>query len=248
MSNPLEMHNDFSTVAVKLRASPEYVEWFSHAFAGSEDTIITNRSILTALAEYERSLIGMNSRFDKTVSGREDVMSPDEKAGFNLYMGKGNCASCHFIPLFNGVMPPEYVETEWEILGVPAARVAARRQLDADIGRAAVINADIFRHAFKSPTLRNVELTGPYMHNGVFRTLEEVIEFYNAGGGLGLGYDVPFQTLAADSLHLTPTEKFQLIAFLKTLTDTVSLTSVPVSLPTFPEDPLLNGRPVGGDY
>ena len=248
MSNPLEMHNDFSQVAVKLRTSPDYVSWFRSAFTGTEDTIITSRSILTAIAEYERSLIGMNSRFDKSITGREMVMNEDEKNGFNLYMGKGNCASCHFIPLFNGLMPPDYVETEWEILGVPSLKISSPRELDDDRGRADVVNVPIFEHAFKSPTLRNIEITAPYMHNGVFRTLEEVIEFYNNGGGVSLGYDVPFQTLGSDSLNLTPNEKFQLIAFLKCLTDTVNLTSKPASLPRFPNNITLNERPIGGDY
>lgn len=248
MSNPLEMHNDFSQVAVKLKNSPKYLALFKNAFLNSKDTLISSNSVLTSIAEYERSLIGMNSKFDKAISGRGDQLTEDEKNGFNLFMGKGNCASCHFIPLFNGVMPPEYVETEWEILGVPSSDVKTKRELDADIGRAGVINVDIFKHAFKSPTLRNIELTGPYMHNGVFKTLEEVIEFYNIGGGIGLGYEVPFQTLASDSLHLSQIEKFQLISFLKSLTDTVGLTFKPTSLPEFPDNPKLNLRPIGGDY
>lgn len=248
MSNPLEMHNDFSQVAIKLKESPEYVKLFRNAFLLSKDTLISSHSVLTAIAEYERSLIGMNSKFDKAISGRGNKLNEDEKNGFNLFMGKGNCASCHFIPLFNGVMPPEYVETEWEILGVPSHEIKSKRELDADIGRAGVINVDIFRHAFKSPSLRNIELTGPYMHNGVFKTLEEIIEFYNNGGGTGLGYEVPFQTLAPDSLHLSLIEKFQLISFLKTLTDTVGLTLKPTSLPEFPDNPKLNLRPIGGDY
>jgi cytochrome c peroxidase len=248
MSNALEMHNDFSQVALKLRKSPEYVSRFRSAFTGTEDTIINNRSILTALAEYERSLIGLNSRFDKAISGREDLLSADEKTGFNLFMGKGNCGSCHFIPLFNGLMPPNYVETEWEILGVPSLKRTGKPEIDEDPGRGGIIDVPIFRHAFKVPTLRNVELTAPYMHNGVFRTLEEVVEFYDTGGGTSLGYDVPFQTLSSDSLHLSPTEKFQLVSFLKSLTDTAYLTSRPARLPAFPEDDKLSNRPVGGDY
>jgi cytochrome c peroxidase len=224
------------------------VSWFKKAFSGSDDTVISSRSILTAIAEYERSLIGMDSRFDKTITGKATLINADEKEGFNLFMGKGNCASCHFVPLFNGIMLPEYVETEWEILGVPASGTGARRILDPDMGRADVINVDIFKHAFKTPTLRNVELTGPYMHNGVFKTLEEVIEFYNIGGGSNLGYSVPYQTLSTDSLHLTSTEKYQIISFLKTLTDTVNLTSKPSSLPAFPDNPDLNRRVVGGVY
>ena len=175
-------------------------------------------------------------------------MNADEKEGFNIFMGKANCASCHFIPLFNGILPPEYVDTEWEIIGVPSSEVNAKRELDSDVGRAGVVNVEIFRHAFKIPTLRNIELTGPYMHNGTFRTLEEVIEFYDIGGGIGLGYDVPFQTLSSDSLHLTAIEKFQLISFLKTLTDTANLTMKPSKLPIFPDDAKLNLRPVGGEY
>ena len=175
-------------------------------------------------------------------------MNIDEMEGLNLFVGKGKCASCHFIPLFNGVLPSEYVDTEWEIIGVPSAKNISQPMLDDDIGRAGVINVDIFKHAFKIPTLRNIELTGPYMHNGVFKTLEEVIAFYDIGGGSGLGYDVPLQTLSADSLHLTEREKFQLISFLKTLTDTVGLSIKPVKLPEFLDNPGLNDRPIGGEY
>jgi cytochrome c peroxidase len=82
-------------------------------------------------------------------------------------------------------------------------------------------------HAFKTPTLRNVELTAPYMHNGVFHTLDEVVDFYDGGGGHGLGIRLPHQTLPADSLHLTRDEKRAVIAFLRTLTDTVGLTGRP---------------------
>ena len=248
MSNPLEMHNDFSVVAVKLKTSPEYVQWFRSAFTGSKDTIITSKSILTAIAEYERTIVGMNSRFDKTISGHDNLLDEDEKSGFNIFMGKGNCASCHFLPLFNGTMPPEYVETEWEIIGTPSTIKSAMLTIDPDPGRAKVMNDKIFNHAFKVPTLRNISITGPYMHNGVFKSLEEVIEFYDAGGGQGHGYEVPFQTLSSDSLHLSQTEKFQLVAFLKTLTDTTNLTSRPNQLPSFPHQPALNNRPVGGNY
>ena len=86
---------------------------------------------------------------------------------------------------------------------------------------------------FKTPTLRNVELTAPYMHNGAFNTLEEVVEFYNEGGGAGLGLNVPNQTLSSDKLNLTPEEKKSLIAFMKTLTDTIGSTSAPWNLRFF---------------
>ncbi|MFN8165255.1 MAG: hypothetical protein U0X76_03550 [Bacteroidia bacterium] len=118
------------------------------AYSGSEDTQITNRSILQAIAEYERTLIGMNSRFDRTMSGREFVMNQDEINGFNLFAGKANCASCHFLPLFNSLLPPEYVETEWEVVA-PSAKMVQPRELDPDLGRYNIIPVDIFKHAFK---------------------------------------------------------------------------------------------------
>lgn len=248
LSNPLEMHHDFNLVAEKIKTSPDYHALFRDAFTGTRDTVIDRKSILTAISEYERTLVGMNSRFDKAISGHSSEVNDDEKAGFNLFVGKGNCASCHFIPLFNGTMPPEYLETEWETLGVPKIDENGTKILDPDSGRGGIVIAEMLRHAFKTPTVRNAELTAPYMHNGVFKTLEEVIDFYNVGGGQGMGIDVPYQTLAPDSLHLSEKEKSQLVSFLKSLTDTIDLTSRPAFLPSFPDNAKLNSRPVGGVY
>ncbi len=248
MSNPLEMHNDFHTVAGKLVHSKEYRDRFKSAFAGTEDTAVTGRSVLIAIAEYERTLIGMNTKFDKAISNRENEMNADEIAGFNIFMGKGACGSCHFLPLFNSLVPPVYVETEWEVIGVPSAKLSNPRELDDDVGRYAIIPVDIFKHSFKTPGLRNIALTAPYMHNGVFNTLDEVIDFYDRGGGKGLGINVENQTLSDEPLNLTPTEKFQLKAFLETLNDTISLNEIPNRLPEFEDNELLNRRKVGGDY
>ncbi len=248
LSNPDEMHHDFNIVAGKIKASPDYHKLFNEAFEGTRDTAINRLSILTAISEYERTLIGMNSRFDKAINGERTELSDEEKSGFNLFVGKGNCASCHFIPLFNGTFPPEYLETEWETLGVPVIGHDGVKSLDPDSGRGGIVIADILRHAFKTPTVRNAEVTGPYMHNGVFKTLEEVIDFYNVGGGRGMGLDVPYQTLSPDSLHLSDKEKSQLVSFIKSLTDTVNLTGRPARLPVFPGDAQLNKRPVGGVY
>jgi len=100
----------------------------------------------------------------------------------------------------------------------------------------------------KTPGLRNVAYTAPYMHNGVFSMLSEVMDFYNAGGGKGWGLDVPNQSLDADSLHLTKQEMQNIISFLNALSDTAGLTSRPVSLPRFPNDPGLDERRIGGEY
>ena len=248
LSNPQEMHHDFSIVAEKIKSSPEYDALFDDAFKDTRDTIIDSRSVLAAISEYERTLVGLNSRFDQAMNGDYSKLDKDEKAGFNLFVGKGNCASCHFLPLFNGTMPPEYLETEWETLGVPAIDKHGNKTLDPDSGRGGIVMAEILRHAFKTPTVRNAEITGPYMHNGVFKTLEEVIDFYDVGGGAGMGLDVPFQTLSADSLKLSKLEKSQLVLFLKSLTDTTGLTSVPNFLPAFPGNDKLNKRSIGGNY
>ena len=150
--------------------------------------------------------------------------SSEERLGFNLFMGKGLCGTCHFAPLFNGTVPPAYTQTESEVIGVPSRAVTRNASIDPDVGRIAITRRPTQRHAFKTPTLRNVELTAPYMHNGVYRTLEEVLDFYNRGGGAGIGSEVPNQTLPFDKLNLTSAEQRAIIVFLRTLTDTTGLT------------------------
>lgn len=142
-----------------------------------------------------------------------------EKLGFNLSMGKAKCATCHFPPLFNGLVPPYFEETESEILGVPRDKFNVT-QIDNDPGKFNFTQLEIHRFAFKTPTLRNIELSAPYMHNGVFESLKEVMDFYNHGGGAGQGMYLPNQTLPSDSLHLSETEKIAIIDFMKSLTDT----------------------------
>jgi cytochrome c peroxidase len=166
------------------------------------------------LASYIRSLSQYDSKFDWYMQNKENF-TPDEKAGFNLFAGKAKCATCHFIPLTNGTVPPNFDRSESEILGVPNKS----KKLDGDLGKFVITQAAIHKHSFKTPTIRNITLTAPYMHNGVYNTLEEVIDFYNEGGGVGLGFDVPNQTLPEDKLNLSELEKKQLIAFMRTLTD-----------------------------
>ncbi|MCH2225175.1 MAG: hypothetical protein MK066_10440, partial [Crocinitomicaceae bacterium] len=96
--------------------------------------------------------------------------------------------------------------------------------------------------------IRNVELTAPYMHNGVYKTLEDVINFYDKGGGIGLGIDIPHQTLPSSKLNLKKREKKDLIAFMCSLTDTSNCTSIPKALPSFPNNSSLNTRIIGGKY
>ena len=106
-----------------------------------------------------------------------------------------------------------------ELIGVPNKKDTINAQISTDLGRYYVFNTEERKHFFKTPTVRNIALTAPYMHNGVYNTLEEVVDFYNRGGGQGIGIDLPLQTLPTDPLELTKKEQEDLVLFLKTLTD-----------------------------
>jgi len=218
LANPSEMASSAEVAAQRLRADSSYRAAFAAALGQSADRAITPRAVEGALAAYVRSLGGLNSRFDRAVRGDAKALTPAERLGFNVFMGKARCGTCHFAPLFDGTMPPEFVRSEPEIIGVPDRRNAAHARLDTDPGLAGVDLQPAHRGAFKVPTLRNVAITAPYMHNGVFKTLDEVVEFYDRGGGAGSGLRVPNQTLRPDSLHLSADEKRALVAFLRALT------------------------------
>lgn len=213
--NKDEMHGDLSRLLPALQHDPHYAELFKKAFPKA--TAAENWQLQNAIASYVRSLSPFDSRFDRYMQGDAKALSADEQRGMNLFMGKAKCATCHFTPLFNGTVPPRYAKTEQEVIGTP--ETPEGNAISDDPGRFGITRLPQFRHAFKTPTLRNVALTAPYMHNGVYRTLDEVIDFYDKGGGTGLGYTVDHQTLPPERLHLTPAEKKQLIAFLGALTD-----------------------------
>jgi len=218
MGNEKEMNGSADTAAAKLATRPEYIALYREAYPAAGATF-TGANIANAIAWYVRTLTSYNARFDKYMRGDRQKMNAEEINGFNLFMGKAKCATCHYIPLFNGSRPPDYYYQESEVIGVPATTATHPIRLDDDPGRYAILPNDFLQHAFKTPTLRNIALTTPYMHNGVYKTLEEVVEFYNKGGGAGLGLTVPNQTLPPAPLQLSAREKKELIAFLKTLTD-----------------------------
>ncbi|CAA9198401.1 cytochrome-c peroxidase [Flavobacterium collinsii] len=211
IKNENEMHGSLEQSALVLQKDANYVRDFKKAFPKGA---INEFEIKNALASYIRSLSKYDSKFDAYMQNKERFTA-DEKAGFNLFAGKAKCATCHFIPLTNGTVPPNFDRSESEILGVPNKS----KKLDGDLGKFVITQATIHKNSFKTPTIRNITLTAPYMHNGVYKTLEEVVDFYNEGGGLGLGFDVPNQTLPEDKLNLSDLEKKQLIAFMRTLTD-----------------------------
>lgn len=215
ISNKQEMNGSMNAIIKYVVANKSYQPLFEKAFPAKAEKGISSGEVTNALASYVRSLTKLNSRFDEYMRGNEDALSKQELKGFNLFMGKAKCATCHFIPLFNGVAPPKYVESETEVLGVPAS--LAESVLDPDPGYYGVIAVDAFKHAFKVPSVRNISKTAPYMHNGAYQTLDQVLEFYNNGGAAGLGINLPNQTLSEAPLNLTGKEKEDIIAFMKSL-------------------------------
>lgn len=227
VENVDEMHGSLTVIAGRLEGDRALARQFRAAFGARTDTAVTPARIRSALAAYQRSLTRLDSRVDRAIRGDTAVLSADERAGFNVFVGKGKCATCHFLPLTNGTVPPMFQKSEVEVLGTPRAAVTAGGTVDPDLGRFRLSRAAPHRHAFRTPSLRNVALTAPYMHNGAYPTLESVVDFYNRGGGTGIGIQLDNQTLPPDRLNLTAGEQRQLVAFMKALTDTTGLGTKP---------------------
>lgn len=208
-----EFHQNINHIVEYVLSNKAYNKKFKAYYKDS----VTSLNIRHAISNYTRSLAKFNSKFDENIKGEKNTLNVSEKRGFNLFMGKAACATCHFPPLFNGTVPPFFKETELEIIGVP--KTDQNKELDEDLGRYYYFKTEERKGAFKTPTLRNIAKTAPYMHNGIYNTLEDVMDFYNKGGGAGLGLDVPHQTLPFDSLELSEAEIKDVIAFMKTLTD-----------------------------
>ncbi len=211
IQNTDEMHGSLPDAVRALGRNPPYRALFTKSYKDG----VTEHTLKNAVASYIRSLSSFDSRMDRYFRGQTAAMTAEEKHGFNLFMGKGKCATCHFFPLFNGTVPPAYQETESEVLGTPAT--ATSKMVDPDVGKFVLTGREPHRYAFKTPTVRHVAKTAPYMHNGVYRTLDQVVEFYNKGGGNGLGFNLDNQTLPFDKLNLTESEKRALVAFMEAL-------------------------------
>lgn len=215
IENPNELHGNLELASRNLRKDASYQLAFTQAFGS--DTI-SPLSIQQAIAAYIRTKASFHSAFDEYMQGNLKAMSTEAVKGFNLFMGKAKCGTCHFMPLFNGVVPPHFMVMESEVLGTPAQNKPPYT-LDTDSGKYTLYRSPLHLHAFKTPTVRNAAVTAPYMHNGVFTSLEQLLDFYNKGGGVGIGLSVPNQTLPADPLGLTDAETKSIIAFIQALTD-----------------------------
>jgi cytochrome c peroxidase len=244
ITEPTEMGGQEAAILKKVLSCAEYKKTFTKLldYTPTEDEI-TLEHITSAITLYYNKFSDSYSSFDNAMN-KTEALPADVKQGFNLFMSKSQCATCHFVPQFNGVKPP-FVGSEFEVLGVPAD--TAFTSVSADKGRYDVNPAKETLHAFRTGSLRNIQFTGPYMHNGVFKTLEQVVDFYDAGGGAGRGLDVSNQTLSSDSLHLKKEQKQLIIRFLQSLTEKIPFEKPPLSLPKS-NIPSLAVRKVGGEY
>jgi cytochrome c peroxidase len=216
-----EMNLNPRYLVAKLREIPEYQQLFEQAWGGG----VTLERIVGSLSAFERTLLITDAPFDRYLKGQKDALSADAQQGMAIFYGKrGNCAQCHsgslltdekFYNLGVAELPelssdPQHRSTRNFFLGEMGVE-----SMDRDPGHYAVTHKKGDIGAFRTPPLRQVEQTGPYMHNGSFASLAEVIEFFNQGGG----YD-PDKTERLKPLGLSAGEKLALEAFLNSLTGT----------------------------
>jgi cytochrome c peroxidase len=242
--NPTEMGCAESELIKKVLSCKEYKEGFKKLLKYTPtEKEITIGHLASAITFYYSKFSTYYSPFDAAINEGKELSASATK-GFNLFMSKAQCATCHFVPQFNGVKPP-YIGSEFEVLGVPADK--SFTALSKDQGRYEINPATETAYAFRTGTVRNAAHTAPYMHNGVFSSLKEVIDFYDGGGGAGRGLKIENQTLSADSLKLTAVEKEQLIQFIQSLTEVIPFEEAPSSLP-YSKIEVLNQRKPGGIY
>ncbi len=244
MMNGEELGSEEKALVEKVLSCNDYKNAFKRFLKYTpQETEITYEHIASALTIYYSKFSEFSTNFDNAMTAGTDV-EPAVKTGFNLFMSKAQCGTCHFVPQFNGVKPP-YVGSEFEVLGVPADTLYSR--LSPDKGRHNINPSVETLNAFRTGSLRNIAHTKPYMHNGVFTSLQQVVDFYDGGGGAGRGLQVANQTLSSDSLHLSPSEKNSLVLFMTSLTENIKFEADPVHLPAS-KNKLLNTRLIGGVY
>jgi len=194
IENSSEMGGSVDDAVERLRAHKEYSSLFQAAF----DDGVTAPNLAKSLASFERVLLSGNSRADRFRSGEVRALSDNERHGLWLYESRGGCWRCH--------SGPNFTDENFHNTGV------SWNQQPIDIGRFTVSKKDSDRGRFKTPTLRNVAVTAPYMHDGSLANLDDVVDFYNRGGGKN-----PYLDGSIAPLGLTAEEKKDLVAFLKAL-------------------------------
>ncbi|MCA8995994.1 MAG: c-type cytochrome [Planctomycetaceae bacterium] len=192
IQNPIEMNMKLDDVVARLNKIKGYRKQFQEVFG----TDVTEEGIAKAIAAYERTILSGNAPYDQYKSGNKDALSPEAERGMKLFFGKAHCSACH--------AGPNFTDNGFHNIGVG---------MDAekpDPGRFAISNLGGDTGSFKTPTLREIARTAPYMHDGSMATLEEVIEHYNKGG-----IDSPYLDEEIFPLKLTEQEQQDLITFLK---------------------------------
>ena len=204
-----EMDQDLAGLVAKLSKIEGYRTLFDKAYPGEG---INHETVGKAIAAYERTMLSTESPFDRWRRGDAKAVSASAKRGFELFTSKkANCSACH--QGFN------FSDNGFHNIGLKDAAP------EPDLGRYAHRKVALMRGAFKTPTLRDIELTAPYMHNGAYRTLEEVVEHYDRGGDTKDNLSPEMK-----ALNLTAQEKADLVAFMKSLTGKQS----PVTVPRLP--------------
>ncbi len=214
MMSAFEMNRNLDFAEEVIRSVPEYVDAFKKVFNGEP----TRERIAMAIAAFERTILSVNTPLDRYLKGDETALSDDAKKGLAIFTGKGQCAECHYgVNLCDDKFHALGVLENPEHLSDPRIAVTRRfvakiyhyedyRVLTEDPGRYLITKDKKDWKAFRTPTLREVGNTAPYMHNGALTTLDDVIEFFNAGGGKGNSVLKP--------LGLTDKEKNYLKTFL----------------------------------
>ncbi|SFJ44465.1 cytochrome-c peroxidase [Methylobacterium brachiatum] len=193
MTSPSNMNLPMADALARLSADARYASAFASAF---DDPAITRERLEAALATFERLIVAGTTPFDRWIAGDEAAIGASAKRGFDLFNGRADCASCH-----SGW---SFTDNSFHDIGVGTG---------ADIGRGRFKPTSVaLRYAFKTPTLREIGRRAPYMHDGSAPTLEAVIDLYNRGG-----IDRPSRSRAIKPLHLSATERADLLAFLGTL-------------------------------
>lgn len=213
--SPLTHRNEMANPSVgwlldKLRGLNDYQKYFQLLFGRSSPTI---GDIGEALSAYQRSLLSANSKFDRWYfAGQTKLLSPKEVEGFKLFGGKADCQSCHQI----GSQEALFTDQGFHDTGLVWKRwtvVAQNRSRLVDLGRFEITGNELDKWRIRTPGLRNIELTAPYMHDGSLKTLADVLDFYNRGGAPHSGQDVRIRPL-----NLSDSEIAAIISFLNTLT------------------------------
>jgi cytochrome c peroxidase len=210
VTNPIEMNNTWPNALASLQADQNYPQLFNAAF-GTQ--IIDSTLVIQALAQFERTLISANSKFDQFLMGQTSL-SPAELSGFNIYMDEngGDCFHCH-----GQASEPLWTDNDFHNNGLDATFL--------DLGLGAVTNNAADNGKFKTPSLRNLAYTAPYMHDGRFTTLDEVIDHYSIGLVNSSTIDPLLKNIGQGGVQLTTSEKADLKAFLLALSEPEFITN-----------------------